>query len=101
MQSVNRIITTLNPMNAAEAADWLVRQHGLVEMQVKDALVNTPDQNIPSLIPQVRTFSPPMADWLSGRVPWLVEVAQHLRAMQQPGARPYSRRANTSNVSPL
>ena len=101
MQSVQRIITTLNPMTPAEAAKWLSSQHGYIEMQVKDALVNTPDQNIPNLIPQVRGFSPPMADWLAGRIPWLVEVAQHLRAMQQPGARSYAPRSASSNVSPL
>lgn len=98
--NVNRIMSELHGKSPRDAAAWLLMQRGFIEMQVKDALVNTPDAQIPQLIPQVRGFSVPMADFLESRLPWLVDVAHELRGMMN-GTAPIPMTRPAPSTSPL
>src|SRR5262249_7761039 len=65
-------------MTPGQAADWLRSQPPPAD-QLIDALVKTPDERIPELIPQIRPYAPRGANLLAARVDWLIRVAQRLR----------------------
>lgn len=84
------IIAQLGNKTPEQAARWLVAQQNQDAQAIVVALIQTPDDQIPALIGQIRSALPGLAAWLDQRLPLLIEVAHVLRAMNaryvtQPG----------------